>query len=272
MTEATRRPRHRVHAHGGRWARPRSCTRSGCPSTALLEPGPQRRRAARRRVGRRARDRRGRAGGAARHDERRDRRDPRDALGVRRPAAPVRPAGRRERDLLPRRARRRRVRSALRPAARPVLDGGVGDLTGGIGPWLPFQMLALAWMGGMAGLVGPVDRAPARRARRSSCSPRTDGSGDSCTAAIMNLWFWPFARGGALDWQPGLGLSATLDRYWSFYVATSLGVGRRRRDHERASSSSSPASRSCAPSAASPTASNPPSSSSTTSNRRHQPL
>jgi energy-coupling factor transport system substrate-specific component len=39
----------------------------------------------------------------------------------------------------------------------------------------------------------------------------------------MNLWFWPFARGGALDWHPGLGLSATLDRYWSFYVATSLG-------------------------------------------------
>jgi energy-coupling factor transport system substrate-specific component len=27
-------------------------------------------------------------------------------------------------------------------------------VTGGIGPWLPFQMLALAWMGGMAGFVG----------------------------------------------------------------------------------------------------------------------
>jgi energy-coupling factor transport system substrate-specific component len=39
----------------------------------------------------------------------------------------------------------------------------------------------------------------------------------------MNLWFWPFARGGALDWHPGLSLSATLNRYWSFYVATSLG-------------------------------------------------
>jgi energy-coupling factor transport system substrate-specific component len=40
--------------------------------------------------------------------------------------------------------------------------------------------------------------------------------------AIMNLWFWPFARGGALDWEPGLGVGATLERYWSFYVATSL--------------------------------------------------
>ena len=96
-------------------------------------------------------------------------------------------------------------------------------VTGGIGPWLPFQMLALAWMGGGAGLVGRCDRAPARRGSRSSCSPPTAGSGASCTAAIMNLWFWPFARGGALAWHPGLGLGETLQRYWSFYVATSLG-------------------------------------------------
>ena len=41
--------------------------------------------------------------------------------------------------------------------------------------------------------------------------------------AIMNLWFWPFERGGALDWRPGLGFVGTLRRYWSFYVATSLG-------------------------------------------------
>jgi energy-coupling factor transport system substrate-specific component len=41
--------------------------------------------------------------------------------------------------------------------------------------------------------------------------------------AIMNLWFWPFARGGALDWHPGLDLAETLHRYWQFYVATSLG-------------------------------------------------
>ena len=29
-------------------------------------------------------------------------------------------------------------------------------------------------------------------------------------------------RGGALDWQPGMSLGESLDRYWSFYVATSL--------------------------------------------------
>jgi len=40
--------------------------------------------------------------------------------------------------------------------------------------------------------------------------------------AILNLWFWPFQRGGALDWQPGMSLAESLERYWSFYVATSL--------------------------------------------------
>jgi len=40
--------------------------------------------------------------------------------------------------------------------------------------------------------------------------------------AIMNLWFWPFERGGALDWRPGMDFTGTLHRYWSFYVATSL--------------------------------------------------
>ena len=38
-------------------------------------------------------------------------------------------------------------------------------ITGGIGPWLPFQMLALGWMGAGAGFLGD-GHAPARSARR----------------------------------------------------------------------------------------------------------
>jgi energy-coupling factor transport system substrate-specific component len=94
-------------------------------------------------------------------------------------------------------------------------------VTGGIGPWLPFQMLALGWMGGGAGLLG---RATAR------LDPRLEILALAAYGwvwgflygAILNLWFWPFERGGALDWHPGLGLGATLHRYWQFYVATSL--------------------------------------------------
>ncbi len=95
-------------------------------------------------------------------------------------------------------------------------------VTGGIGPWLPFQMLALGWMGGGAGLLG---RATSR------LDPRLEVVALAAYGwvwgflygAIMNLWFWPFARGGSLDWVPGMSLGATLQRYWSFYVATSLG-------------------------------------------------
>lgn len=95
-------------------------------------------------------------------------------------------------------------------------------ITGGIGPWLPFQMLALGWLGAGAGLVGRVTR-------------RLPAAGEVGVlavygwvwgflyGAIMNLWFWPFALGdGDLSWSPGMSLGETLQRYWAFYVATSL--------------------------------------------------
>jgi energy-coupling factor transport system substrate-specific component len=95
-------------------------------------------------------------------------------------------------------------------------------VTGGIGPWLPFQMLALGWMGGLAGMVGVWTARLAPRVEVAVLAAYGWVWG-FLYGAIMNLWFWPFARGGALDWHPGLGFAATLDRYWSFYVATSLG-------------------------------------------------
>jgi energy-coupling factor transport system substrate-specific component len=95
-------------------------------------------------------------------------------------------------------------------------------VTGGIGPWLPFQMLALSWMGSAAGFTGRATRRLDPRAEVVALAVYAWIWG-FLYGAIMNLWFWPFARGGALDWHPGLDLAATLDRYWSFYVATSLG-------------------------------------------------
>jgi energy-coupling factor transport system substrate-specific component len=96
-------------------------------------------------------------------------------------------------------------------------------LTGGLGPWLPFQMLALGWMGGGAGLVG---RATSRLGAVSEIAVLAvyGWAWGFLYGAIMNLWSWPFVLDhGALSWDPSLGLTATLHRYWSFYVATSLG-------------------------------------------------
>lgn len=95
-------------------------------------------------------------------------------------------------------------------------------ITGGIGPWLPFQMLGLAAIGASAGALGLLTaRLPAR------VEVLTVAGFGWCWGflygAIMNLWFWPFVRdGGPLSWEPGMSLATTLQHYWAFYVATSL--------------------------------------------------
>lgn len=95
-------------------------------------------------------------------------------------------------------------------------------VTGGIGPWLPFQMLALGWMGAGAGLVGRATRRLPATAEVGVLAAYGWVWG-FLYGAIMNLWFWPYALGeGELSWHPGLSLGETLQRYWSFYVATSL--------------------------------------------------
>lgn len=95
-------------------------------------------------------------------------------------------------------------------------------VTGGIGPWLPFQMLALSAMGAGA---GAVDRVAARLGRRGEIAVLAlYGWGwGFAYGAIMNLWSWPFLQGdGPTQWRPGLGLAATVEHYWSYYVATSF--------------------------------------------------
>ena len=95
-------------------------------------------------------------------------------------------------------------------------------ITGGMGPWLPFQMLALAWMGAGAGFVGRVTRRLPARVEVLALAAYGWVWG-FVYGAIMNIWFWPYLVGqGALAWEPGLGLAGTLDRYWSFYTVTSL--------------------------------------------------
>jgi energy-coupling factor transport system substrate-specific component len=97
-------------------------------------------------------------------------------------------------------------------------------ITGGIGPWLPFQMLALAWMGAGAGLLGRVTARLRRPLAEVVVLAAYGWIWGFLFGAIMNLWFWPFSVGeGELSWTPGIGLAETLERYWSFYAVTSFG-------------------------------------------------
>lgn len=96
-------------------------------------------------------------------------------------------------------------------------------VTGGVGPWLPFQMLGLAWMGGGAGLVGRVTVHLASRVELAALVVYAWVWG-FLYGAILNLWFWPFIIDeGNLAWNPGMTFAETAARYWSFYVVTSLG-------------------------------------------------
>jgi energy-coupling factor transport system substrate-specific component len=106
-----------------------------------------------------------------------------------------------------------------------------GIVTGGVGPWLPYQMFTSGWAGLTAGWVSQAVDRILRRTSHAGRSLRPD-IGALCAlgfvwgllyGAIMNIWFWPFAAGPVeQSWSPGIGLRETLGRYVTFYLLTSL--------------------------------------------------
>jgi energy-coupling factor transport system substrate-specific component len=112
---------------------------------------------------------------------------------------------------------------------------------GGVGPWLPYQMFAAAWVGLLSGWL---PEAP-RKARWEPWLLAVWGALLGLVfGAIMNLWFWPFlapagagaasaasagagaamvGQGGAgQGWQLGLAIWPAVRNYLAFYLATSL--------------------------------------------------
>ena len=90
-------------------------------------------------------------------------------------------------------------------------------ITGGVGPWLPFQMMTAGWVGFLAG-----------------CLPRARGRLEIVLlaalgfivgmfyGALMNLWFWPFGfYGDALSFVAGAPPVENLTNYARYYVTTS---------------------------------------------------
>jgi energy-coupling factor transport system substrate-specific component len=93
-------------------------------------------------------------------------------------------------------------------------------LTVGIGPWLPFQMLALGWLG-MGGAAVRLLRLPAGSWREIAALGGYAYVAAMLFGALLNLYFWPFQAGASgLGWDPALSLAATAQRYWTFYVVS----------------------------------------------------
>jgi hypothetical protein len=93
---------------------------------------------------------------------------------------------------------------------------------GGFGPWTPFQILAVGWVGAGAGVLMP---------RTVRVGPRIEVSilaGYGAIAsylfgALMNLWFWPLAIGSgtSLSLVETDGLAENVARFVAYSLATS---------------------------------------------------
>lgn len=96
-------------------------------------------------------------------------------------------------------------------------------ITGGIGPWLPFQMWGVAWVGAGAGVLRPLAgrlRGPWPGVVMLAIYGYLAGF---FYGGLINLYFWPVTPlGPEIGWDPSLTLGATFDNYRRFYLLTSL--------------------------------------------------
>ena len=104
-------------------------------------------------------------------------------------------------------------------------------VTGGIGPWLPYEAFAVGWVGVAAGLAGDMVRrlgAP----RRTWLPRRVDIAALLAVAvvtgfaygAVTDIWGWvAFYRGVEnIGWLPGMAPLDSLAQFGRYYVITSL--------------------------------------------------
>lgn len=97
-------------------------------------------------------------------------------------------------------------------------------ITGGIGPWLPFQMFAAAWIGSGAGALSLL--------RLNEKNPRMErwllALYGICAAEffgmIMDLQLWPWLLNTdtQLSYQPGASIASNVHRFIIFHFATSM--------------------------------------------------
>ncbi|MFI8353950.1 ECF transporter S component [Streptomyces cyaneofuscatus] len=96
-------------------------------------------------------------------------------------------------------------------------------LTGGVGPWMPFQMLAMGWFTMGAGLLPGADRL---RGRAELAMLAVYGSVAAFAyGTIMNLYGWTIipGLGSGISFVAGDPLPENLVRFLAYCAATSLG-------------------------------------------------
>jgi energy-coupling factor transport system substrate-specific component len=92
-------------------------------------------------------------------------------------------------------------------------------ITGGVGPWLPYQMFGAAWVGLLAGLL------PRLRGKAEIAMLAAYGAVSGYLFGfLLNLSFWPFAVDptSSIAYLPGATFAEQWHRYLLFDAATSL--------------------------------------------------
>jgi energy-coupling factor transport system substrate-specific component len=94
--------------------------------------------------------------------------------------------------------------------------------TGGVGPWLPYQVFGMGWTGEVAGLAGIGMRALPRRGRIVALAAVGALLGYAY-GLILDVWDWSFFRGAPdIGWTPDIAPAIALSRFARYYMATSL--------------------------------------------------
>jgi energy-coupling factor transport system substrate-specific component len=93
-------------------------------------------------------------------------------------------------------------------------------LTGGVGPWLGYQMFAAAWIGLAAGLLPKRVRGRSEIAMLLAFGVFAAGA----FGILMDLQFWPWALGSntQLSYIPGGSIAENLNRFITFHFASAM--------------------------------------------------
>jgi energy-coupling factor transport system substrate-specific component len=104
-------------------------------------------------------------------------------------------------------------------------------LTAGVGPWLPFQMLASAWVSMGAGLLPDrIGKHPIRGWKEITLLSVYGIISAYAFGLIMNLWFWPYIAGSTMGDQaslayiPGGPLTDNLTHFLAYSLISSTAI------------------------------------------------
>jgi energy-coupling factor transport system substrate-specific component len=97
-------------------------------------------------------------------------------------------------------------------------------VTGGIGPWVPYQIFAVGWVGAFAGLVGLVLAQQRPRRRDVLLLAGVGVVTGFGFGAVMDIWNWTFYFSSPqIGWSPHLAPLTALEHFAKYYLVTSAG-------------------------------------------------